>query len=160
MLGRLAHSLRNFGQRRLLISPRASDKRYPACPGACVLLCAVELCSLHHQYTHDAEGIVANSLFADGAAACIVRAAEDDETLDMGSCELRGQASHVVDNTADLMSWNIADHGFRMTLSPKVPDTILGQLRPWLEKFLARYKMSVDQVPHWVIHPGGPRIHL
>lgn len=128
-------------------------------PGACVLLCAVELCSLHHQYTTDTEGIVANSLFSDGAAACIVQAADDEVSFDdQGSCELRGQASHVVVNTDDLMSWNIADQGFRMTLSPKVPDTIRGQLRPWLEGFLAGYDLSVEQIPNWVVHPGGPRI--
>jgi len=127
-------------------------------PGACVLLCAVELCSLHHQYTQEAEGIVANSLFGDGAAACIVRAAAEDEPQGLGSCELRGQASHVVAESAELMSWNIADHGFRMTLSPKVPDIIRGQLRPWLERFLARYDLTVDRVPHWAVHPGGPRI--
>lgn len=42
---------------------------------ACVLMCAVELCTLHHQYTDQPQQIVANSLFADGAAAAVVRAA-------------------------------------------------------------------------------------
>ena len=37
-------------------------------PSACVLLCAVELCSLHHQYAWDVERLIANALFADGAA--------------------------------------------------------------------------------------------
>ncbi len=36
----------------------ASDER------ACPLVCAVELCSLHHQYGWDADKIVANALFA------------------------------------------------------------------------------------------------
>jgi predicted naringenin-chalcone synthase len=40
-------------------------------PEACVLLCAVELCSLHLQYGWEAERIVANALFADGAAALL-----------------------------------------------------------------------------------------
>ncbi len=38
---------------------------------ACVLVSAVELCSLHHQYQWDPEQIVANALFADGAAALV-----------------------------------------------------------------------------------------
>ena len=40
-------------------------------PSACVLLCALELCSLHHQYGWDADKVVANALFADGAAAVV-----------------------------------------------------------------------------------------
>ena len=47
-----------------------------ASPSACVLLCALELCSLHHQYGWDADKIVANALFADGAAAAVAVGAE------------------------------------------------------------------------------------
>ena len=45
-------------------------------PGACVLLCCVELCSLHHQYTSDVQQIVANALFSDGAGAAGRRGGE------------------------------------------------------------------------------------
>ena len=38
-----------------------------------VLLCAVELCSLHHQYGWQPDQIVANALFADGAAALVAQ---------------------------------------------------------------------------------------
>ena len=38
-------------------------------PRARVLLCAVELCSLHYYYAWDPKKAVANALFADGAAA-------------------------------------------------------------------------------------------
>jgi predicted naringenin-chalcone synthase len=39
---------------------------------AVVLVGAVELCSIHQQYTDDPQQLVANALFADGAAAMIV----------------------------------------------------------------------------------------
>ena len=42
-------------------------------PDACVLVCAVELCSLHHQYTEHAQQLVANALFSDGACAFLVQ---------------------------------------------------------------------------------------
>ena len=42
-------------------------------PDEPVLVCATELCTLHHQYTDDPQQIVANSLFADGSAAVVVR---------------------------------------------------------------------------------------
>ena len=37
-----------------------------------MLVCAVEMCSLHHQYGWNAERVVANALFADGAGAVVV----------------------------------------------------------------------------------------
>ncbi len=40
-------------------------------PQALILLCCVELCSLHQQYSENAQQIVANALFSDGAAAVI-----------------------------------------------------------------------------------------
>ena len=42
---------------------------YAADPGARVLVCAVELCSLHYYYGSAADKLVANAIFADGAAA-------------------------------------------------------------------------------------------
>jgi len=121
---------------------------------ACVLICAVELCSLHQQYGWDPEQIVANALFADGAAALVGRA---DDTR-RGVWRLIDQASAVVPGTNDHMTWRIGDHGFTMTLSPRVPDVIREHLRPWLASWLAQHDLTVDDVGSWAIHPGGPRI--
>ncbi len=57
-----------------------------------------------------------------------------------------------------MMSWSIGDHGFEMTLSPRVPDTIRQSLRPWLEQWLAEQQTSIEEIGSWAIHPGGPRI--
>lgn len=121
-------------------------------PQACVLLCCIEICSLHQQYSNDAQQIVANALFSDGAAAIVGRASES------GSWQLKSQRSLVLKDTLDQMSWRIGDHGFEMTLSPQVPDTIGAQLRPWVEDWLRPFGLSVDQVPTWAVHPGGPRV--
>ena len=40
-------------------------------PDACILVCAVELCSLHYQYGWNPDWLVANAIFADGAAAVV-----------------------------------------------------------------------------------------
>src|SRR5205823_7939283 len=50
-------------------------------PNARVLLCAAELCSLHYHYGWDPQKMVANALFADGAAAVV------------GSCSGRGEGA-------------------------------------------------------------------
>ena len=109
-------------------------------PGACVLVCAVELCSLHHQYHWQPDQIVANALFADGAAAAIVRASETDRrnanaTADVAeSLDLVDLRSAVLPGSVDFIQWHIGDHGFQMALSPQVPGLIERTLRPWLER--------------------------
>jgi prepilin-type processing-associated H-X9-DG protein len=126
-------------------------------PDARILVCAIELCSLHHQYGWNPEQIVANALFADGSAALVcgyadARGSHNEKPRWLAS------GSMVVPQTEDLMSWNIGDHGFQMTLSARVPDVIQGSLRNWLEGWLATEGTDLDQIAHWGIHPGGPRI--
>ncbi len=125
---------------------------------ACVLLCAVELCSLHHQYQGAADQIVANALFADGAAALVGRSGRvAGDGQDLG-WQLVATGSTVIPETESLMSWQIRDHGFQMGLSPQVPVVIERELRPWVERWLVEHQLAIDQVGCWAIHPGGPRI--
>ena len=125
-------------------------------PRACVLLCAVELCTLHHQYRWQPDQIVANSLFADGAAAMVVQADKDEFPRD--AWHLIDLRSAVIPDSADLMHWRIEDHGFQMSLSPQVPTLIDRTLRAWLTEWLGEHQLGIDDVGSWAIHPGGPRI--
>lgn len=124
-------------------------------PDARVLLCAVELCSLHYQYGMDANKIVSNSLFADGSAALVGGAKSETPA---GKWCLAASGSAIFPGTEELMRWSIGDHGFKMELSARVPDTIEQSLRPCLEGWLAEQELSVADVGSWAIHPGGPRI--
>jgi predicted naringenin-chalcone synthase len=125
---------------------------------ACVLLCAVELCSLHHYCGWDTEKIVANSLFADGAAALVGVARSGAADNDRGVWRVAAQGSFLLPDTTRAMTWRIADHGFEMTLFRKVPHLIREHLGPWLQIWLASSGLSVGDIGSWAIHPGGPRI--
>jgi predicted naringenin-chalcone synthase len=122
---------------------------------ACVLLCAVELCSLHHQYGWDSDRIVANALFADGAGALVGIAGEVPSDK---AYRVVATGSTLIEDSEDVMSWRIGDHGYEMTLSPRVPEIISRHLRPWLEGWLGRQGLTLDTVGSWAVHPGGPRI--
>ena len=124
-------------------------------PEARVLLCAVELCSLHYHYGWDPQRIIANALFADGAAA-VVGARASAESADTWGISASG--SCVFPGCADAMTWTVGDNGFEMTLSRRVPGLIATNLKPWLEGWLAGQGLSVGEVRSWAIHPGGPRI--
>lgn len=121
---------------------------------ACVLVCCVELCSLHQQYSAEAEQLVANSLFADGAAAVICRASSPSPS----DWAVVDQISYLLPDTTELMGWRIGDHGFQMTLSPQVPTVIGLRLRDQVSQWLATRNLTLENIRTWAIHPGGPRI--
>jgi predicted naringenin-chalcone synthase len=120
-----------------------------------VLLCAVELCSLHYFYGWDPKKLVANSLFADGAAALV---GTNDPCPGSGTWRATGTGSCLFPRTAYAMTWDIGDHGFEMSLSTRVPGLIADHLRPWLESWLGQHGLQVAEVGSWAVHPGGPRI--
>lgn len=136
-------------------------------PESVVLLCAVELCSLHFAYGWDPEVMVTNALFADGAGAVVcagapaVGARADESTAAGPSApdwNVVSTGTVLLHESGDDMTWRIGNHGFRMTLSSRVPDIIGGQLAGWLEPWLARSGLEPDDVATWAVHPGGPRI--
>ena len=124
-------------------------------PSAVVLLCAVELCSLHMSYGWHPEQVVANALFADGAAAVVGSAGPPRSDRDL---VLQGSGSMVIPDSADLMHWEIGDHGFSMGLSPLVPATVGAALFPWLQDWLQTRAVDLSEIRSWAVHPGGPKI--
>ncbi|GJM23371.1 MAG: chalcone synthase [Planctomycetota bacterium] len=116
-----------------------------------VLLVAVELCSLHVQTDPDNAQLVSNLLFGDGAAAVLL-ASEGNGPRHVGG------ASHLLPDSAELMSWRIGDAGFEMGLSAEVPAVLRATLRPWVDAQLAAHALTRNDVGAWAVHPGGPRI--
>jgi predicted naringenin-chalcone synthase len=125
-------------------------------PAARILLCAVELCCLHYYYGWDPAKVIANALFADGAAA--VAAVPPGQAPGGVVWRLRATGSCLLPDSADAMTWTVGDHGFEMTLSRQVPGLIARHLRPWLEGWLAEGGVALAEVASWAVHPGGPRI--
>ncbi len=120
-----------------------------------VLLCAVELCSLHYHYGWDNERVVANALFSDGAAA-VVGAGQQSESP--GAWRIGATGSCLIPDSEDAMTWRIGDHGFDMSLSARVPQLIGTHLRDWMTSWLAESDLKLNDVKSWAVHPGGPRI--
>lgn len=134
---------------------RAASAYVNADPNARVLLCAVELCSLHFAYGWDEEMLVANTLFADGAAALVLGGQGEGERE---GWRVAANGSYFMPDSQDAMTWSIGDHGFRMTLSARVPELIETNLRGWLTEWLGGQGVALDDVGTWAVHPGGPRI--
>ena len=145
-----------MGCHGLLNGLRVAKAYVEADESAVPLVCAVELCSLHHQYGWNAERIVANALFADGAGAVV--GVGHGLAVARDAYRLLASGSTLIDDSEDAMSWRIGDRGFEMTLSARVPELIGQHLRPWLEAWLGQHGLDLGAVRSWAVHPGGPRI--
>ncbi len=133
---------------------RAARGLLAADADACVLLCCIELCSLHYQYGYDANRIVSGALFADGAAAMVMHRDARQSPL----AELTATGSYLVPDSRGAMTWLIGDHGFEMTLAATVPSLIEAKLTSFLKPWLESHGESIESVGGWAVHPGGTRI--
>ncbi|GAC1331973.1 MAG: hypothetical protein NVSMB13_20470 [Mycobacteriales bacterium] len=126
-----------------------------------VLLC-MELTSLHVQPpsasarstapTHqDLQQMVAHALFSDAAAALVL--APTAPGLEVVDVVARTDVA-----TSDHMTWDVTDLGFKMGLSPRVPDVLAVHVRDVVEGLLGRHGLSVGDVAGWAVRPGGRRI--
>jgi predicted naringenin-chalcone synthase len=137
---------------------RVADAFATADPKAIVLVVCVELCSLHFQYGYRTDSVVANSIFADGAGAVVGVGPGHARAAEPGRWRLLGQGSRILPGSADQMGWLIGDHGFEMSLSAQVPDTIRRHIGSVVADGLARVGLTEAGVNSWAVHPGGPRV--
>lgn len=129
-----------------------------------VLLC-LELTSLHVQPpSDDSEQMVAHALFSDAAAAVVLQPAgagrRGRRAGDAAPPELEvvDVVAHTDAEHAGLMTWDVTDLGFRMSLSPKVPRVLRERVADVVGGLLARNALGVRDIAGWAVHPGGPRI--
>jgi alkylresorcinol/alkylpyrone synthase len=126
-----------------------------------VLLC-LELPSLHAQPAtttttdrraseDDVQQMVAHALFSDAAAAVVMQPGGP-------GVELVDVVALTDSSTSDHMTWDITDLGFKMGLSPRVPDVLALHVRNVVDDLLRTHGVRREDVAGWAVHPGGPRI--
>ncbi|GAA1803094.1 type III polyketide synthase [Planosporangium flavigriseum] len=131
---------------------------FVASRGEPALLLCLELTSVHLQPpTRDPQQIVAHALFSDAAAAVAVLPGSNLGYATRGYA-VREVAAVTDTATADHMTWDVTDLGFRMGLSPRVPDVLAEHVRPVVQDLLDRNGLTLSDLDGWAVHPGGPRI--
>lgn len=119
-----------------------------------VLVLSVELCSLcMEQEEPSSSDLLGRLLFADGAAAAVLSADE----LHAGP-EVVASGSVLIPGSLDALRTRLSDFGFRLGLSPALPQLIGDHLRAATEAFLAKSSLTLGQVDFFAVHPGGPKI--
>jgi alkylresorcinol/alkylpyrone synthase len=133
----------------LSIASRLAQAR----PGTNVLMVAVELCSLALRLDELTKAnIVATSLFADGAAALVLRAGDGGDTL------VEAVGEHLWPDTLGIMGWNIDPLGFGVIFRRTIPDFVTAELKPALTQILARVDRRIADHDGFIFHPGGSKV--
>ncbi len=123
---------------------------------AVVLVVCLEYCSLHLQLDGDLDSIVANSVFADGAAGVLVSAKKPSSGRKAFS--LDSFASSLVTEGADDMAWTIGDRGFDIVLSKYVPKILGAKVDSIVTGILESASLQLSDIDYWAVHPGGKTI--
>lgn len=120
-----------------------------------VLVVCVELCTLHFQNDSSEDNLLANALFADGAAALLVSGQRNSRRISLSPVNFH---CGVDPSGEEDMAWKIGDFGFEMKLSSYVPDIIKGGITRLASELLEKHGGTVASVDYFAIHPGGKRI--
>jgi predicted naringenin-chalcone synthase len=120
-----------------------------------ILMVSVELCSLHLQTEPTRDNILANMIFADGAAAAYF---SKTNISNEGKLEIQFAESFLFQDSAKFMGWKIGNYGFEMMLSSELPKIILNSAAPKAKEILTQKGIDISQIKHWALHPGGRAI--
>ncbi len=123
-----------------------------AYPESNVLIVSCELCSLCYQPEDDDIGsLLSDGLFGDAVAAAVVRGSGGT------GIALERNASYLIPNTEEWISYAVRATGFHFQLDRRVPGT-MEPLAPVLRELATDHSWDVSKLDFYIIHAGGPRI--
>ena len=127
-------------------------------PNAMVLVVCVELCTIHFQKIDDLDNIVANLLFADGAAAALVVPDNIATINNFKGFKIKKFHSQIELNGKRDMTWQLSSTGFLMSLSSYIPQLIEKGVKNLFKDSMNGLDITKVDITHWAIHPGGRKI--
>ncbi len=126
-----------------------------AWPDQVAVLLSVELCSLTLQQDDlSVANLISSGLFGDGAAALVVAGSERR----LAGPEVVATRSVFYPETEQVMGWSISEKGFRIVLSPEVPEMARRHLAEDVDAFLAEHGLKRAEIGSWLLHTGGPKV--
>lgn len=105
----------------------------------------------HNDFSMD--NIVGTALFSDGIACTLIGPSERG-----GVATIRDTAMHQVPRTTDVLGYQLTRSGLLMNLDVSLPSVIAEHFEHAISKLLERNSITLEQLDHFVIHPGGIKI--
>lgn len=133
-----------------------------AYPDSKVLVLSVELCSLTFQRNDFSKSnLIGTSLFADGVACALICGNEvniDNLSAKKTAPAIINTQSTLMPDSLDVMGWDIRDQGLFVVFSRDIPNIIEEWLKPNVSKFLTQNGLDLDEIDHFIAHPGGKKV--
>lgn len=121
--------------------------------GKTILFVTVELCSTSIRLDKLSKAnIVATALFADGAAAAVLRAGEG------GLAAIEGGAEILWPDTLGIMGWDVEDPGLGVIFDRSIPPFVEENMAAAVEQILHHASQSRGAVKRYTCHPGGAKV--
>lgn len=123
-------------------------------PGKIGALVCSEACSAIYDTDASEQTALANSLFADGAAALIMGA---ERAPQRSALQTFSYASYLIPGTLAELRFDWSEHSarYRFVIEKRVPALLQEGLAAPLERLLQQHGLSVADIDHWVVHAGG-----
>lgn len=122
-----------------------------------VLYVAVELCSLTLVKGDESKSnFVGTALFSDGGAALVVTAPDVPGPAPL--LRLHGGYSTLIEDSADIMGWDVVDSGLKVRFSRDIPALVRGMMHGNVTDALSSAGWARDEVQTYVVHPGGVKV--
>ncbi|HUJ28263.1 MAG TPA: 3-oxoacyl-[acyl-carrier-protein] synthase III C-terminal domain-containing protein, partial [Myxococcales bacterium] len=95
-------------------------------------------------------------LFGDGGAAVVLEGGGRGHGP--RGVRIRATRSVFYPGTERVMGWDVVDSGFKVVLSPKVPELVRSELRGNVDEFLEAQGLRRADIAHFICHSGGPKV--
>lgn len=119
-----------------------------------VLSIAVEICSATLYMGDSPDLVVSNSIFGDGAAACVLGDSRNGTPL----VRLLDFETTLLPRCREHLRYH-SDHGrLRNTLSRRVPAIGAAAISQSVSRLLDRHGLSQADIAFWAVHPGGSAV--
>ena len=98
------------------------------------------------------ENVVSAAIFGDGCACAILGPSEEVKPAIIDT-----EMFHFYD-TINLLGYRLSNTGFKMVLSPQLPEAITEHFQEVIQPFLERNGTHLGDIKHFIFHPGGKKI--
>jgi alkylresorcinol/alkylpyrone synthase len=132
-----------------------------AFPKANVLVLSIELCSLTFQHgDRSKSNLIGTSLFADGVACAVICGDESSVLQDISHPlpTIFATQSTLLRDSLDVMGWEVKNNGLYVVFSKDIPTLVKNWLRPNVEGFINDNDIRLEDIKHFVAHPGGRKV--
>ncbi len=125
-------------------------------PGSSAAVVGTEICSAA-LFSNDAPDIViSNTLFSDGSAAAILNSGAAGTSNRFPA--IHSFASLTVPEWRDTLRFRNENGYLRNVLAKEVPEQAGRLIKKILHRLLVEAGLSIGDVRHWILHPGGKKI--